>query len=183
MHWLITDRGDDAARRLVDGETTGGAPHYSRKTPGSRQFTRTGENLVAITSDHLAVWVSFRPAPYWTRQDGRRGVECAVFRNEGPVRSSVLIREAVQLTWAMWCAPGPDGLFTFVNAPRVVRGSNGIAGYCYRRAGWRHVGSSRRGLLIFRAPRPDPVPPLTMWRWHHDRGGVLRRPRLVGWPA
>lgn len=115
-----------------------------------------------------------RPAKA-VRPDGLIGIECALFRNEGPIRSSVLIREAVLLTWALWGDPGRDGVFTFIDPAHVVHGSNGIAGYCFRRAGWTRVGrSSDARLPRLRAPRPAAVPPWQTWPWHHNRGGLLR---------
>lgn len=75
MRWLITDKGDPDARRLVDGELDdlNNVPHYSRQTVGARQFTRNGQNLVFLTADARAVWVTFRPTPgKAVRQDGGR---------------------------------------------------------------------------------------------------------------
>jgi hypothetical protein len=82
--------------------------------------------------------------------DAQVGVNCAVFRNETSIRSSDLIREAEALAWQKW--PGAR-LYTYVN-PRQVRSV--IPGYCFRRAGWRRCGvTKRRQLLIFeRLPGP-----------------------------
>lgn len=166
MRWQITDKGDQDARRLADG-------HYSRQTPGSLQFTRNGQNLVFITADLRAVWVTFRPTPgVAKRPDGLDAWECALFRNTGPVLSSALIREAVQLSWSIWgAAPPADGLITYVR-PECV--ASGLAGYCFRRAGWRRNGYARDGKPRFRAPRPAVVPPWSTWEWKDDRGGKLR---------
>jgi hypothetical protein len=69
-YWLITDKGDPEALALVDGRTDllyhrngYNVPHYSRQNPGTRSFTRNGQNLVFISTDKLAVWVTFRPTP------------------------------------------------------------------------------------------------------------------------
>lgn len=173
MNWLITDKGDPDARALVDGESVGKLPHYSRQTPGARLFTRNGQNLVFLTDDARAVWVTFRPTPGKAkRADGLDAWERALFRNEGPVLSSQLIREAVSLSWALWGVPPPDGLITFVRPDRVA---SGLAGYCFRRAGWRRVGYSKDGKPMFRAPRIPAVPDWRAWAWRGERGGILRR--------
>jgi hypothetical protein len=178
MKWLITDKGDDDARALVDGERTNGIPHYSRQTPGARLFTRNGQNLVFVTADSLAVWVTFRPTPgKATRPDKLDAWECAMFRNDGPELSSDLIREACNLSRALWGQYPRDGLITYVK-PSAVKTT--IPGYCYRRAGWRRVGFSSDGKPMFRAPRHDDIPELRAWNFKHGRGGKLRETLEVG---
>lgn len=176
-HWLITDKGDPDARRLVDGETTGSLPHYSRQSPGSRLFTRNGQNLVFITDDLLAVWVTFRPTPGKAhRSDGLDARECALFRNEGPTKSSELIREAVELSIALWGVIPHDGMITFIKPECVGKGNLfHVAGYCYRRAGWKRWGSSSDGKPRLRAPLPKMIRSRIEWRWKGDRGGKLRQ--------
>lgn len=173
MHWLITDKGDQDARALLDGESIGKRPHYSRRTPGNRQFCRNGQNLVFLTADTRALWVTFRPTLGKARRmDGLDAWECAVFRNEGSARSSALIREAVMLTWALWGPPPADGLITFVR-PECV--ASGLAGYCFRRAGWRRTGFGADGKPRFRSPRLPGAPDWRSWSWRGERGGKLRR--------
>ncbi len=94
--------------------------------------------LLASTGDVLFAW---RKTVY--RRDGQHGIECAVFRNESQYLSSDLIREAVRLAWKRW--PN-QRLFTYVNASKV-RSSN--PGYCFKMAGWRRVGGSQAGLILF----------------------------------
>ena len=65
-----------------------------------------------------------------------------VFRNEGPLLSSDLIREACGIAWERW--PG-ERLFTHVN-PSKVQSTN--PGYCFLRAGWRRCGKTKGGLVI-----------------------------------
>lgn len=166
MAWLITDKGDQDARLLADR-------HYSRRTPGSPQFCRNGQNLVFITDAADAAWVTFRPTPgKAVRQDGLDAWECSLFRNEGPHLSSSLIREAVPLTWSLWGPAPAGGIITYVR-PECV--ASGLPGYCFRRAGWRHVGSSADGKPIFRAPRTFYISTLDGLVWKPGRGGVLRR--------
>lgn len=82
------------------------------------------------------------------RLDKETGVNCTVFRNEGPLLSSDLIREADDLADAHW-----EGLrhFTYVDGTMV---NSGLPGACFLAAGWRYVREhghrkrSQRGLLI-----------------------------------
>ena len=75
--------------------------------------------------------------------DTQRGVSCAVFRNEGRLRSSDLILAAMEIAWRKW---GLVRLYTYVD-PRRVRSSN--PGYSFQAAGWRRVGVTRdRGLVV-----------------------------------
>lgn len=93
--------------------------------------------LISPWEDALFVWRKS------IRDDGQRGVCCAIFRNESPQRSSDMILEAERLAWAKW--PG-QRLFTHVD-PRRIRSSN--PGCCFLKAGWRRCGVSGRGFLIF----------------------------------
>ncbi len=81
------------------------------------------------------------------------GVCCAVFRNESPVLSSELIREAEQLAWARW----PHArLYTYVN-PRKIKSVN--PGFCFKRANWRECGHTAGGLVILEKLPAEEVPP------------------------
>ena len=143
--WLITDKGDQDVRRLAD-------THYSRQTPGDVRFTRNGQNLVFVTEDMLAAWVTFRPTPGKAiRADGLDAWECALFINRASERylSSELIREAVSLSAALWAPlPGHD-MITFVR-PDKIRSVN--PGYCYKCAGWRSDGFATDGKPRLRSP-------------------------------
>lgn len=120
--------------------------HYSAKLYRDgrerrrRLYAGPGEKLVLLTprADALFIWRVER-----FRRDRQQGVNCAVFRNESPWRASDLVREACVLAWTRW--PGAR-LFTLVN-PRLI--ASAVPGYCFRRAGWKRCGMSRRGLLIF----------------------------------
>ena len=83
--------------------------------------------LMTLDCDALFVWRKF------IDDSGERGVNCAVFRNEGPILSSTLILEAEQLAWGRW--PG-ERLYTYVDA-RKIRSTN--PGYCFLMAGWRRM--------------------------------------------
>lgn len=136
--WTEVIDGHPAARELADR-------HYSRKKKGATLFVGPGEKLVLLTEDRDALFV-WRLARY--RRDGQQGIECSLFRNEGPQRSSDLIREACLWAWQRW--PG-QRLFTYVNA-RKIRSTN--PGFCFIRAGWRKCGISKGGLLIFENTEP-----------------------------
>lgn len=132
---------------VKDGNATGRAlfhRHYSYKPYRDGRdpalYCGPGEKLVLLTPDARAlfVWRKFNSA------DGQRGVNCAVFRNEGSGLASELITAAEEIAWKRW--PG-ERLFTYVN-PRKVRSRN--PGYCFIRAGWRKCGATKaRKLLIF----------------------------------
>jgi hypothetical protein len=70
----------------------------------------------------------------------------SLFRNEGAGLSSELILAAISETALLWDAP-PLGIITFVDASKVRAKRN--PGYCYLRAGFRHVGETKGGLLAF----------------------------------
>jgi len=87
--------------------------------------------------------------------DDQRGINCAIFRNEGAGLSSWLIREADALADTRW--PG-ERHYTYVD-PRKVRSGN--PGFCFKQAGWRLVRDERgrprltkhrRLLILERAP-------------------------------
>jgi len=121
--------------------------HYSARKNGAtrlwsknyNRFAAPGENLILLTPlcDALFVW-----SKQLYRLDDQYGVNCAVFRNEGPQLSSDLISTASELAWERW--PG-ERLFTFVDSTKI-RSSN--PGYCFVMAGWRRCGLSNKGLVI-----------------------------------
>lgn len=167
MIWLVTDKGDQDARHIADR-------HYSRQTHGDPRFTRNGQNLVLVTRELTALWVTHRPAPGKAqRPDGQDAWECTMFRREGGEhRASDMIREAVLCTVAFWGPIPPDGFLTYVDPAKV--GSE-VPGYCFRRAGWKRRGTSRDGKPCFVAPRPRTTPDRSAWSWRSTRGGKLRR--------
>ncbi len=165
--WLITDKGDQCARRLAD-------EHYTRQTPGDPQFCRNGQNLVFLTGDCAAVWVTFRPTPgKATRMDGLDAWECSLFRNTSPrMLSSELVTEATLLTLALWGWPPKDGLITSVDADLTRPKKD--PGYCYLKAGWVPFGHDASGRPRFKMMSPYVIPDHREWRWRGIRGGKLR---------
>jgi hypothetical protein len=140
--WLATKDGDPRAFALF-------RRHYSfvpyadgrRSDPGYRnrfQFVGPGEKLVLVTSDYSALFV-------WRKfidDSGQKGVNCAVFRNEGRERSSELILAAEESARARW--PG-ERMYTYVNARRLL---SSHPGYCFLCAGWRRIGRTKGGLIV-----------------------------------
>jgi hypothetical protein len=133
--WYYTRDGDPVALALYERHYS--CYHYADGRQ-RKLFVGPGEKVVLLSpdGDALFVWRKFESA------DGQEGVNCAVFRNEGPKRSSDLIREAMTIAWQRW--PG-ERLYTYVN-PRMVRSSN--PGCCFQKAGWRRCGITRWNRLL-----------------------------------
>lgn len=104
--------------------------HYSRRRPG-RRIGGPWKCVALLTGDGAALWL----ATYTTRpMDGLDAARCSIFRNEGSVLSSELIRSAMAHTEAAWRDVRPaDGWVTWVDADRVASSN---PGYCFLRAGW-----------------------------------------------
>jgi hypothetical protein len=142
--------GDSPWIEVRDGNLTALAlfkRHYSRYVYADGRdpvrFVGPGERMVLLTPcvRALFVWRKFRS------MDEQRGVNCAVFRNEGAGRSSDLIRAAMILAWSRWPA---ERLYTYVN-PRKVRSAN--PGCCFVHAGWRRCGRTKaRDLIVLEVP-------------------------------
>jgi hypothetical protein len=122
---------DDEMRQLADR-------HYSRRTVGARQFAYSGRKLVLRDADGLVLFVWMYPDPTM-RMDGQTGYNCAIFRNESERRSSEIILEAERWAVAKW---GPNRFYTYVD-PRRIASRN--PGYCFKVAGWKHLGESASG--------------------------------------
>lgn len=123
--------------------------HYSARDLEDRKlFVGPGEKMVLVTRDGSALFV-------WRKfidDSGQTGVNCAVFRNEGSLLSSMLIEEAMVIAWLRW--PG-ERLYTYVDATKV-KSSN--PGYCFFMAGWENVGETKGGLVIMAIDAPDEAP-------------------------
>lgn len=146
--WFAVKDGDPRAFALM-------RKHYSfqpyadgrRQDPTYRNrflFVGPGQKMVLMTSDCLALFV-------WRKffdRSGQTGVNCAVFRNEGPQLSSTLILQAEDLAWRRW--PG-ERLYTYVN-DRKVESVN--PGYCFKCAGWQFAGytASKRLHILEKEP-------------------------------
>ena len=103
-YWLSVKRTDPRAYALY-------RRHYSAakgarwRRMGNTNVTSGGQTMVLLTLalDALFVWLH----NVIKRLDGQAGVNCTVFRNEGPVLSSELIREADELAWRRWPTATP----------------------------------------------------------------------------
>lgn len=133
--WQRVPKNDARGRWLADR-------HYSRQTVGAEHFVPPGKVLVLVTPCGRAVWgVVENLDPV-----GAVRWRCTIFRNEGAGRSSDLIVDATERTYAWWLrhygglprAP----LRTEVD-PAAVRSSN--PGFCFLAAGWRRVGTTPGG--------------------------------------
>jgi hypothetical protein len=96
----------------------------------------------------MFVWRRFQDSCI-PKQDG---INCAVFRNEGKLLSSELVRQGDLI--ADHCWPG-ERHYTYVRE-EAVRSKN--PGYCFLAAGWRRCGYTKGGLLILERPRPFLTP-------------------------
>lgn len=123
--------------------------HYTaRQQRKIRQFIGPGEKLPLLTKDARAlfVWRKFIDDCIDARTGERqRGVNCAVFRNEGstaaPLSSHLILAAEIE-AWSRW--PG-ERLYTYV-MPEKIRSCN--PGYCFKKAGWRSCGVSGSGKLV-----------------------------------
>ena len=138
-HWIGVHDGDQRALAIFKRHYS-----YRRRTGGQARgnptFVGQGEKMVLLTIDCKALFTWQRSTI--ARNSGQHGVNCTVFRNEGPVRSSDLILEAEALAWQRW--PG-QRLFTYV-CPAKVKSVN--PGYCFKMAGWKQCGRNADGRLI-----------------------------------
>jgi len=144
--WWLTKDGDVNALAMYER-------HYSayQYKDGRRrsQFVGPGETIVLRTDEYdaLFVWRKFiDDCVFWhtihKRQYKQEGVNCAVFRNEGSIQSSDLIRQADAIADFAWPS---ERHYTYVNASKL-RSTN--AGFCFIKAGWRKCGVTKSGLSI-----------------------------------
>lgn len=126
--------------------------HYSAKRHSRPKqtfgFMGPGAQLVLMTLDCMALFAWRQNQVRW---DEQKGIECTIFRNEGPVLSSELILEAVELAWGRW--PG-ERLFTYVWDAKV---GSVNPGYCFKKAGWQTCGRNKDGRLTILEIYPEPV--------------------------
>ena len=138
--WWLTKDGDEDCLELYERHYS----CYQYKDGRKRKlFVGPGEKLVLRTerADALFVWRKF------IDDSGQDGINCAVFRNESPVRSSELIRQADSIADVVW----PDCRhYTYVNAQAVASKN---PGFCFIAAGWRKCGITKSGLLVLERAR------------------------------
>jgi len=169
MYWKIVGRSDIRACWLADR-------HYSRQTPGSRQFCPPGNSIVLLGLNDDALWVSHRPDPRSNlarpRFDGFEYWDNPFFRNESRSIASEMIREAIGITLRFWGNEIPrDGFHSFVD-PRyvkpVMRRSLPIYGWCFEKAGFVLSPHRTEEHKLFRwilpAEQLRQIEPIEPWR-------------------
>jgi hypothetical protein len=125
--WYLTKDGDKSCLELYER-------HYSaHKYKDGRkryQFVGPGFNIVLRTAraDAFFVWRKF------IDDSGQVGINCAAFRNESPIQSSELVRQADAIADCAW--PG-ERHYTYVDPkkirrtnPRWRRGNTAKPGHC-----------------------------------------------------
>jgi hypothetical protein len=115
--------------------------HYSRQSPGARQFAGNGEKIVLRDSAGLVLFVWLKQQ---FRADGLLGFNDQWFRNESSRLASDIILEAETFAFERW---GGGEAFTMVDS-RKIKSSN--PGCCYKKAGWLFAGYTRDGKHIFK---------------------------------
>lgn len=150
VNWRLSHRADPEACQMADR-------HYSRQKIGSPQFVPPGRCIVLKAE--RALWVTSWPFPEYVRHAWAGAWVNSLFRNESDDRSSDLIRSAIAATRHEWSPPA-ERLITFVDpdhiAPTIVRGRQ-IWGYCYLKAGFKHVGFTKGGLWAWQM-LPEDMP-------------------------
>jgi hypothetical protein len=137
MNWHASHRCDVPARKLADR-------HYNRQSIGDDNFVPPGRCLVLKTSPTDAFWVTSWPFAEYTKHAWAGAWMCSAFRNEGPILSSLLIREAVAATRWTWPEIPELGMVTFVDRSKTK--SKKDPGYCYLMAGFKPCGKTKGGL-------------------------------------
>jgi len=140
--WIVGQDGEPELLALYER-------HYScyRYADGRHRakFVGPGEQIVLTTPKRTAlfVWRRFKDACIDERT-GRpqAGINCSVFRNEGPEESSDLVREADAIAFHCWAHCRH---YTYVRE-EAVQSRN--PGYCFICAGWSRCGTTKSGLLI-----------------------------------
>ena len=155
MRWKKSFRADQRSRLIADR-------HYNRQTVGATQFVPPGRCVVLRSVEGGgALWVTSWPFAEYVQHAWAGAWINSCFRNEGAGLSSELIREAIAATRYYWQDIPELGMITFVDAGKVRRKRD--PGRCYIRAGFKHVGETKGGLLTFQLKKeemPEAMAPL-----------------------
>lgn len=118
-------------------------------------FVGPGHKVVLLSKDGKAlfVWRKFISG------DGQKGVNCSVFRNEGELLSSDLIRQAEKIAWNKW--PG-ERLYTYINSSKIKSAN---PGYCFKKAGWVICGITKvnKLLILERTQTAEEIAEILFW--------------------
>ena len=155
---MVTHQYDSRGAKLAD-------QHYSRQKKGSKKFSPPGRKLVLITEDGKAAWVTLCPEAQYVHRDYADAWICTIFRNDGDLLSSQLIKEAIAITLWKYGTPPESGMITMVDPKKV---QSEIPGYCFKRAKFKHVGFTKRKRLhilqITPARMPESAAPIgALW--------------------
>ena len=153
MIWQQTKRADKAAAKIADR-------HYSRKKPGTDQFTPPGRILILTTKDYDALWATSWPYSEYVNRIYPDAWLNSLFRNEGNYLASDLILQAIAATKWYFGKPPKSGMITMIDTKKVrpikKRGKLHY-GYVYEKAGFKHVDFTQSGLMIFQL-LPEDMP-------------------------
>ena len=154
--WRRAHRFDPAGVALADR-------HYSRQKPGSPQFMPPGSCRVLVAKNSKAVFGLSFPKAEYVKHAWAGAWVVSIFRNEasGPLASD-MVREAMAIMQTQYEGVPELGCVTFVD-PKKVRGvmerGERIKGFCFKKAGFRAVGETKRGLIAWQMlPREMPSP-------------------------
>ena len=137
-HWIKVSPANKSAFEIFKRHYSYGQWRQRNKKNGNL-FVGPGEEITLLSKDGKALFV-WRKEKF--RKDIQTGINCAVFRNEGKILSSELIKQAEHIAWKKW--PG-ERLFTFVNSKKVISTN---PGYCFQMAGWNVCGISKAKKLV-----------------------------------
>lgn len=117
--------------------------HYSRQKVGTNQFMPPGKTMILRSAEGDVVfgWL-------WQgkRDDGERGHNCSIFRNESDRLSSDIILEAERIVVAEW---GTSRGFTYIDPEQIGNGKAEFnPGYCFKVCGWEFVRATKSGLHL-----------------------------------
>lgn len=150
MNWQLSHRADANVLPIADR-------HYNRQKPGSPQFVPPGRCLVLKAPQ--ALWVTSWPFAEYVRHAWPGAWVNSLFRKEGPGCASTMVLSAIAATRMFW-EPPVLGVITMVDPRHVpgvmVRGKR-IYGFCYLKAGFKHVGFTKGGLWVWQL-LPEEMP-------------------------
>ena len=157
MNWFRSNRADPSVVPLADR-------HYNRQKIGSPQFAPPGRCLVFKTYPVDAFWITSWPYARYVKHAWAGAWVCSAFRNVGKILSSILIREAVAATRFLYEETPELGMITFVSTKHVRKKRDW--GRCYRKAGFKHVGETKGGLIALQLLPEDMPSPETCMDWY-----------------
>lgn len=151
--------------------------HYNRQKIGAPQFVPPARCMV-LRHELDALWVTSFPFAEYVKHAWAGAWVNSLFRNESEHLSSEMIREAVAITLTYtvetpsWKGEVPEkGMVTFVDAAKTKPKDK--PGWCYRKAGFKHVGFTKAGLWAFQMLPPEMPDPLPLPPWAPGLGSPL----------